>query len=51
MIIDETFCVWDAQTQLDTYIMIFDTFLATLLLLSVIRTFVKKRKVMKRGVT
>ena len=51
MILDGgVFCFWDAQTLVDTYIIIFDTCMATLLLCLVIRTYAKARRSLNSGV-
>lgn len=46
----DSFCFWEAQTQLDTCIMILDTCVTTILLYSVIRTFLRAKKVLNPGV-
>lgn len=50
MILDKVYCFWDAQTLVDTCLMIFNTCSAGLLLFLVIRTYLKAKKVLIRGV-
>ena len=47
--LDHSFCFWDSQTQLDTYIMIFDTCVGAVLLGLIIKAYMKARKVLKSG--
>ena len=50
MLLWDVYCFWDAQTLVDTCILMFNTFVTVLLLCWVTRTYFKARKVLNDGV-